>query len=342
MSRDLLPFRLRVFHVEEGLGNACLLQLPDGTFAVIDWGTQSDEALETFFDAVDGPITFIAATHAHADHTLGLTVLIDACKARGVDIGRFVYPASSLNKEQAHLTRARMKARALGIRTSAVNVSDFEGPDGPPEPPYLAFGDGWRVRVLSPPSSVVSDAEERAVRGDVVAGNETSMVILFHFTSGEERRGLLTGDATAGTLSFARTVSGLFPDLTLRNDCFVVPHHGARGGIPPWLQESCEGAFVVSAPTESLHHPSPSMLAAAVRRCRGAGGEIFCTSYARACRHEYGRNTPAADRHLIEPGQCFGTITIDVHESGSAAWSLAGNSSRGELRRPYGYCGAHT
>lgn len=341
VSRDIRSFRLRVFHVEEGLGNACLLQLPDGTFAVVDWGTQNEEAFEMFFDAVDGPIAFVAATHAHADHTLGLMRLLESCAERGVDVGRFVYPASSLHKEQAYLTRARIKARQLGISTSAVNVSDFRGPDGLPDPPYLAFGNGWRVRVLSPPSSVVGGSEERAFRRDVVPGNETSMVVLFHFTSGDERRGLLTGDATAGTLAFARTVSRAFPELTMRNDCFVVPHHGSRDGIPPWLQELCDGAFLVSAPTESRHHPSPETLAAAVHRCRVAGGEIFCTSYAHACRHEYGRSAPAADRHLTEPGPCFGTIAIDVHESGTAAWSVAGTTSPGELRRPYGFCRAH-
>jgi hypothetical protein len=189
---------------------------------------------------------------------------------------------------------------------------------------------------------VVAAAEERALRDGVVPGNETSMVILFHFTTGGERRGLLTGDATAGTLNFARTVSEAFPDLTLRNDCFVVPHHGARAGIPRWLQELCEGAFLVSAPTESLHHPAPAILAAAVHRCRSTGGELFCTSYARACRHEYGQSAPAADRHLVEPGPCFGTISVVVHQTGPAAWSMVGSSSRGELRRPYGFCGALT
>jgi glyoxylase-like metal-dependent hydrolase (beta-lactamase superfamily II) len=116
--------------VEEGLGNACLLQLPDGTFGVIDWGTQSEDALETFFDAVDGPIAFIAATHAHADHTLGLPRLLEACGDRGVPVGRFVYPASSLHKEQRHLTLARTMARTLDVRTSAVHVDDFGGPAG--------------------------------------------------------------------------------------------------------------------------------------------------------------------------------------------------------------------
>src|SRR6266849_6057676 len=37
---------VHVFRVEEGLGNACLLQLPDQSCGILDWGTQRPEPLE--------------------------------------------------------------------------------------------------------------------------------------------------------------------------------------------------------------------------------------------------------------------------------------------------------
>lgn len=331
-------FRLHVFRVEEGLGNACVLELPDGRFGVIDWETEDPETMAAFFEVVRGPIAFVAATHAHEDHTLGLQLLFESCAERRIAVRQFVYPASTLNKGKARLTRARLKAKELKIDRFAVHVNDFGGPAGIADPPYLAWGSGWDVRVLSPPSSVVSDIEERALLRDAVAGNETSLVILFRFDSGEQRRGLLTGDATPHTLAFALHVSRRHPHLSLRNDCLLVPHHGARNGLPEWLVESSGGAFVVSAPTASPHHPAPSTLAAAVMRCAPGTGELFCTSYARACREGPGRNAPAHHQHLIADGSCFGNIVIDVPERGPFGWVLLQSSADGERRRPYGYC----
>ncbi len=235
-----------VFRIEDdgGLGNACLLELPDGRVGVVDWGTQHPESLRHALEIIcDARVAFVAATHAHADHTLGIALLLEEVVRRGMRVERFAYPASTLNKKQAWLTRARQKAKDLGIPTSAVTVDDFQGSRGYPDPPCLAWGAGWDVRVLSPAATMVAGEELGALRREQVAGNVTSMVILFRFDDrGPMGRVLLTGDATKATLDFAATTAARFPELSLRNECLVVPHHGARGGVPPWLFDLSEGA----------------------------------------------------------------------------------------------------
>ena len=329
----LLRIRVFAFEVEEGLGNACAVQLPDETFAIVDWGTQQPEAFERLFKAIDGRrLTFVAATHAHQDHTLGLERLLDECARRKIAVDRFVYPASTLHKRATCLTRTRLKAKELGIRTSGVTVDDFAGPAGI-IPPWLAFGPGWEVRVLSPPASNVSRVEVGALVRDIVPGNETSLVITCRFLDSLSSV-LLPGDATAGALTFARDVAAI-AGIPLTNQCLLIPHHGARNGVAEWLYEASRGALVVSAPTSSDFHPSREMLTASRSRCLKTGGDIFCTSYAHACRTEFRQTATAEEEHLVSEGRCFGDIVAEVWPSGT--WTVE-SSDAGDLRRQFGFC----
>jgi len=335
-------FDLHLFRVEEGLGNAVLLRLPDATFGVVDWGTQRDRPLDRLLELVQGSrLRFVAATHAHADHTLGLTRLLAACHARGIPIDCFVYPASTLNKPKSHLTRARRQAHDLEIQTSSVGVDEFEGPEGHREPPWLAWGTGWEVRVLAPATAEVADSEISALKGEIVPGNETSLVLLCRFKAAPGGPGsgriLLPGDATPATLSSALKTARRFPELTLDNQTFVVPHHGSSKNLPEWIDPLLHGLILVSAPTDSPHHPAPTALQRLARRGHDpAGAGLFCTSYAQACRKAYG---PGAGRwrSLVQPGPCFGDLTVEVPPSGPAVFQSS--TARGESRRRFGYCG---
>lgn len=92
---------LHVFRVEEGLENACLLEFPDKTCAIVDWGMQRQEPLEQALRiAQQGRVRFVAASHAHADHTLGLATLLRECKNRKIQVDRFIYPASPLHRRE--------------------------------------------------------------------------------------------------------------------------------------------------------------------------------------------------------------------------------------------------
>ena len=230
---------VHVFRVEEGLGNACLLEFPDGSCGILDWGTQRQEPLEAVLRIAAGRgFRFVAASHAHADHTLGLATLLRECDKRDIEVERFVYPASTLNKEFAHLTKARRTAKECGIRMSSVAVDLFQTPPEEWEPPYLAWADdrSWEIRILSPSQTEIANAEMQALERSVVAGNDTSLVLLFRFLAQQVDNGfgtaLLPGDATPATLGFARETATSLGELSLKNQMFLVPHHGSRHNLP--------------------------------------------------------------------------------------------------------------
>lgn len=336
---------LHVFHVSEGLGNACLAELPDGSCAIIDWGTQKQDALETVLKLIRGRrIRFVAASHAHADHTLGLARLLRTCRERGLPVKRFVYPASTLHRENAHLTKARLTAKECGIPMSSIGVDEFPGPEARPDPPYLAWGEAppWELRVLSPSQTQIANAEIRALGRRTAAGNETSLVILFRFIDGTMESGighaLLPGDATPASLRFARQTTQVFPALQLDNQAFVVPHHGSSSNLPRWLEDHLHGIVVVSSTTNSHHLPSSAVLERLSRRTsRGRAQRLFCTAYAKACSEAFGTLARRAQRSLVQPGKCFGDLVIRIPPSEPA--TLVRSSTPGELRRPFGYCG---
>ncbi|WP_321472354.1 hypothetical protein [uncultured Paludibaculum sp.] len=334
---------VHVFRVEEGLGNACLLQFPDGTCGILDWGTQRTEPLERALAiASEGGFRFVAASHAHADHTLGLAKLIRACHRRGIRVQRFVYPASTLNKESADLTKARVAALECGIPMSPVAVDTFQAPAGEWRPPYLAWAEdrSWEVRVLSPSMTETAIAEMRALGRSVVPGNETSLVVLFRFVDQISPTGLgralLPGDATPATLEFARETASSFAELAMKNQMFLVPHHGSRQNLPDWLEEEIRGIVVVSAPTDSLNHPAGEVLQR-IGSWIEDGSRLFCTSYAQCCAKDFGRRARGANRALVQPGSCFGDVVVRVPRSAPA--ELEQSSQPGERRRRFGYCG---
>jgi hypothetical protein len=336
----MAALQLHIFRVEEGLGNACLLQFPDNTCGFLDWGTQRAKPLDDALQiAKQGKIRFIAASHAHADHTLGLELLIRESKKRNIPVERFVYPASTLHRENSHLTRARIAAKECDILTSPIAVDTFQTPKGKPDPPWLAWADdrSWEVRILSPSVTEIGIEEMKALHAKVVPGNATSLVVLFRFLNapGNLGRVLLPGDATPQTLEFARQTGEAFPDLEIDNDMFLVPHHGSHHNLPPWVQDHVRGIAVVSAPTNSPNHPSEKTLQLLGRwTCGSKPPRLFCTSYAHACANAFGKN--ANEKKLVQPGSCFGDITFEISPTLPA--QVKHFTVDGNLRRPYGYC----
>jgi hypothetical protein len=337
--------RVYVYRVEEGLGNACLLQFPDGTCGVLDWGTQRDEPLESALQVAKKGFRFVAATHAHADHTLGFARLLRECSRRGVPVEKFFYPASTLNQATAYLTEARKAARECKIPMSAVGVDTLLAPPEERRPPYLAWAAdrSWQVRVLSPSLTDIAIAELRALAGLDVPGNETSLVVLFRFLDPAGRAGarpthgfgraVFPGDATPATLDFARRTAADFPGLSLENQVFLVPHHGSHHNFPDWLIATMHGLAVVSSSTRSKHHPSSDVLRTIAAWSQG-GRQVYCTSYAQCCRAEFGG---AGQTELTQPGPCFGHLLIEAPQSGPA--TLTASAADGEKRRGFGYCG---
>ena len=333
--------KVHVFRIQEGLGNACLLQFPDDTCGIVDWGTRRKEPMEAALKiAGSRGFRFVAASHAHADHSAGLAAFLRECAKRQIPVGRFLYPASTLNKENAYLTKARVAADECGIRMSSIGVDPLGAPPAEWKPPYLVWADdmSWEVRVLSPALTDIAVAELRALKKSGVPGNETSLVVLFRFvgqdTAAGMGRALLPGDATPATLDFARQTAARFPGLTLDNQMFLVPHHGSRHNLPAWLSNHTKGIAVVSSRTDSLQHPSQLALQS-LRQWTG-NSAIFCTSYAKCCSKAFGKQALGAAKALVKPGSCFGDLVISVSRNQPA--QFVSSTDAGDRRRQFGYC----
>lgn len=333
-------FYLHVFRVEGGLGNAVLVVLPNGRCGIVDWGTQEPAALEKALELAPEGFEFVLATHAHEDHVLGLEQLLDTCAAIGRTVGFFGFPSSTAGKKNQLLTRAREKAQELGIDSGSLTVQNI-GSDWRP----LSLADGtdpsWSLKLLAPSWSVAGGAEIKGLKRGVVAGNETSMVLLFRFhdygAGSGHGRALLPGDATKATLHQAR-ISGTREGVALDNQALLVPHHGSSHNLPDWLVEVTHGVAVVSGREDSEHHPSSRSLERLSARCAGStGSRLYCTSYAQACRTAFGRKPPAEHRAFTAPGPCFGDLTVRLPPDAPA--EVVQSSAVGSHRRPFGYCG---
>jgi beta-lactamase superfamily II metal-dependent hydrolase len=334
-----------VFRVWEGLGNAILLRFPDETCAIVDWGTEKDEPVEIALSiAKQGRVRVVAVTHDHADHTVGLVRLLETFVAAGVKIDQFVYPTSQL-RDLDELSKARVKARDLGIQIHPVHVRT--NPKGVWAPDSLDWEDGfWELMVLAPLDTDAASNEVRSFQKGKPAGNPTSLVVLFAFDSASssdspgQGKILLTGDATGRVLRTASEVASQ-SGLTLDSQLLVIPHHGGVSVVPEWLEPNIHGIAVISARTNSPHHPKQATLQQLARRtCQGEEKKLYCTSYAQACRTEFAEQAQGSDVHLVGEGPCFGHLVIRVPRQGRA--SLEASSAAGEGRRRYGWCGNPT
>jgi beta-lactamase superfamily II metal-dependent hydrolase len=335
---------LWVFRVEEGLGNASLMRLPDGRFGIVDWGTRDGAALEQVLGIVGkSSVAFVVATHPHEDHTLGLVLLLRAFLKRGIRVERLAFSSSTLRLGSG-LTRARQFALENNIPQSRVAAALRPVPGGGlPEPDYLAFGDRWEVRALGPPDTAAAAAEVRAHRRGEEPGNETSAVVLFSFAepSPAADRILLPGDVTPATLEDARALGRLDAVLSLHNGLVVLPHHGSHRNLPPWFLSCIEGSAAVSAPSHSPHHPHPGVLRAVAQRCHRTGGRLYSTCDALACRHRRFFDESRSARATAQVSHpCFGDLHFLVAKGGHP--ELLDSSHDGESRRSQGLCGALT
>lgn len=341
---------LHVFRIPRGLGNACALVFPDRTLGIVDWGSQDEELLqEVLALATSGRIRFVAATHPHADHTLGLDRLFTACAEAGLIVDRFVFPVISPpigadSDSTDPLTRALITAyrlrKTLKCELQQVVVSTLYEPGT--RPPLVAHADNWEVRVLAPASEATGAELARALSRGTVAGNPTSLVLGFRFVGTAAAEGigrvLLPGDATPKTLEFARSTAVRFPELTLANQAIVVPHHGGGSTIPQWFEESIQGIAVISAPTASPHHPQVATLQQLARVCSTPGpSRLYCTSYAGACEERFRQRATGSFRKFVAPGPCFGHLVVRVPRDDHA--SVVRSSHPGDKRRPFGVCG---
>jgi hypothetical protein len=335
--------RLHVFRVNEGLGNACVLQFPDGSCGVLDWGTKRTEPLEKALNLIRPRLRFVAATHPHADHVGGMERLLLECSRRHIRVERFFYPAATLYDESRDFSKVLFTVERLKIESCQIGEDSFLAPAGERKPPCLAFGDDlrWDLRVLAPPITLTSHAAIKSAMDEKVPGNETSLVALFRFLRSTRSDGigqaLLTGDATEATLYHAARTA-LAHGYEIENHAFLVPHHGSGNNLPEWLVPCVRGVAVISGPANSQYHPAQATLEMLSRRTSGTGSRLYCTAYGVQCAKAFGHlATTDYGRKLVQPGHCFGDIVVNVPEDEEAF--VESTSADGRPRRQFGYCG---
>lgn len=328
-----------VFRVSEGIGNACAFRFSDGSLGIVDWGTQEQAPLDRLNLEKGTRVRFVMASHAHADHTLGLPKLLATCIERGVQVDKLVFPSSLMSsRNKDYLGQARVIARSNGIEMFGVGISPIRPLDSNAPTPLILEEDeeaGWRIVILAPPTDLVANDEVSAVVAERSTGNVTSIVALYETTSAEKGCGdvLLPGDAEIRTLEFARNLAAQDGRVSMDCDLLLVPHHGSHRNFPDWLHSHVLGSVAVSATHNSPHHPAERTLIAATRICGGNNdtGQVFCTSYAKCCRERFAGGSKFANASV-----CFGNIRFEVKRTGT---TLALASNDGDSMRPYGHCG---
>ena len=331
--------RLLIRRVQKGNGNAVALIFPDRTIGIVDWGTDDLTAIRSLLDQVNPPtMRFVLATHAHADHTLGLRDILAECLHRNIGIDCLVYPTpGNLNKfRPSPLWQAIMFADQHRIPQIEAVIHDF--PNIRPRGPLpIASDSNWEVAVLAPPSTVNT---RQNVRSHVQGGsptNATSIVLLFRYTNSNDHTGraLFPGDATPSILAFARNHANRHPQYHIHNDTILAPHHGSDRNWPKWLNGYVHGTVVVSSASDRPSHPGLSFFHTVAPICRrGTSSTLYCTSYSGQCRKAFAQSSPAPA--LLPVGSpCFGDVEVALEPTGSR---IVSHDPDGPKRRAFGYC----
>jgi competence protein ComEC len=256
--------RLSVTFLDAGQGDAILVSFPQGALMLLDAGGRipfgprrvTGEGGQEFVEDRPGVgevavapylwrrgvkrLDFIAASHAHSDHTEGFADI-----ARSFEIGAALTGVVPSNDEDFELFSRAAAAARMPLRSLARGQS-FES-------------EGVRVETLAPFADQLDAAR---------SGNDESLVLRLTFG---ERTFLLTGDIERR--AEARLVAA---GDELRADVLKVAHHGSRTSSTPEFLERVRPSYAVisvAAPSP-FEHPHPQVL----ENLRRAGAEVLQTS----------------------------------------------------------------
>jgi competence protein ComEC len=234
----LEPGLLELTAIDVGQGDSLLVVFPQGATMLVDgggrleYGNRRRSNLDTGEDVVSPylwgrgiqRIDILVATHAHQDHTGGLTALLENFRPRELWTGANP-PKALVEKAQRFGVRVREQRAAAPFDLS-----------------------GASVQVLAPTAGYA------ATRAGKEPGNNDSLAFRISFGS---RSFLLTGDLESPS------ERRLLEDGTLSaTDVLKVAHHGSRTSTTQAFLEAVRPSIaVISAGFEnSFNHPHPEIV----------------------------------------------------------------------------------
>lgn len=211
-NRAKRPPSLRITALAVGAGSCNVVEMPDGSVALVDCGSNSLSDLTRsclapflrYFGHAHVDRVFLS--HANYDHFSAAEDIVDA-----FDVGEiFVSPAfvedARDNPSAAHMLRS---IRNFGCRQTLLNDGmNVELPGGASGESGGGAGGGARVQVLWPPADRVT-----------LSANDSSMVVRLTYGG---RSVLFTGD-----IESAAERELLKNPSRLKSDILIAPHHGS-------------------------------------------------------------------------------------------------------------------
>lgn len=326
-------FKLHLLDV--GQGEAIVLDLPDGDFALIDAGPSSSadvvvDAVKSRHDA-GRRFRFAALTHCDSDHIGGFPAVLAECPP-----DEFVEPTvdlSALEHLSAHLEG---RAPSLAIDELRNLTSGIPRTRLGARSQLRDVSDGVEIWALSPTSSVDQRVNE-ALKNPTWARfrnlrNSASLVLWLRvFNTGI----LLPGEVDADVaheleLAFGSRKGRIHVD-DYRAVWLKLSHHGSESGTDPeLLRIFAHDTFVASVSHGARYgHPHPRALHAV----REASGRMMCTRLGKGCHLISTRPDKYSAGRLdwvdkvnwnglaSVDESCYGTITVEVNPSGACVVS---------------------
>ena len=328
--------------LDVGQGEAIVLDLPNGAFALIDGGPQSqqDVVLRAIADRQGREFRFAAFTHWDRDHIGGLPAVLRAHKPiellrPSVDLGMMRELCARLGDEtvprlidELNEIESKMQLQPIGARQPIRDVGNGI------EIWALAPADSARARVRE---ALQGRSSQRVSKNLHDVRNDVSLVLWIQAFG---RTLFLPGEVDSLMADELQAQFGHMSGRIHHDDPRAVwiklSHHGSKTGTSTELIRSfAHDRFVASASHGAQYgHPHPRVLHV-VRD--GGRGHAMCTRLGKGCHLiqddpvQYPANDPSwtdssdwkAEGAPMNEERCYGTVTVTVHPDGACTVSGA-------------------